>query len=70
MCILYHGNAADILSSQLSARPRKLFLVYWFREGWSRQDIIAVVFYLNFVPNIEWIICDLSFDKLVSSHGL
>jgi len=66
MCILYHGNAADILISQLSARPRKLFLVYWFREGWSRQDIMAVVFYLNFVPNLEWIICDLSFDKLVS----
>jgi hypothetical protein len=66
MSILYHGNAADILKAKLSSRPVLLWVVYWFREGWSIKDIEEVAVYLNNLPNLEWIIVDLSFADLCS----
>jgi len=65
MSILFHGSAASVLKERLSFRPQHLWLIYWFSQGWGSKDIIEVIKYLNHVPNIEWIITDLSFDKLV-----
>jgi hypothetical protein len=53
MSLLFHGNAIDVLKSELSSRPSYLWIVYWFREGWSTDDIEAVVRYLNNLPNLE-----------------
>ena len=64
MSLLFHGNAIDVLKSELSSRPSYLWIVYWFREGWSTDDIEAVVRYLNNLPNLEWIIVDLSYAQL------
>ena len=62
MSLLFHGNAADILLERLSIHPLFLWVVYWFRQGWSYNDIQAVALYLNNVPNLEWIIVDLTFE--------
>jgi hypothetical protein len=64
MSLLFHGNAADILLERLSIHPLFLWVVYWFRQGWSYNDIQAVALYLNNVPNLEWIIVDLTFEDL------
>lgn len=42
-----------------------LKLIYWFRRGWSEKDIIDVIYYAcRSFANLEYIICDMTAEKL------
>jgi len=65
MSILFQGNATDILPRELGEKPLLAFLVYWFRQGWSEEDICNMISFLNTFFNLEWLITDMSAKTLL-----
>ena len=59
------GVSALIATLGMSGPILHCVLFYWFREGWSPEDIEAVVKYLNeFLVNLEVFVCDMTCDTL------
>ena len=65
------GSALNVMIEKFGPmgkwRSLHLKLVYWFRQGWSQFDIVKLIEYMcDKFPKLEWIICDMSADKLVN----
>ena len=64
MTLLFQGDANKVLRDNLGENPALAFLVYWFSNGWSEEDIKLQIEYLNSFLNLEWLITNMSEETL------
>jgi hypothetical protein len=72
MTQLYQGDAKAILSKLFGTSDDivHLRLVYWFREGWNKDDISGMIELCNeSLPNLNVLVCDMSSEVLINKFG-
>jgi hypothetical protein len=68
MSQFFEGDGINFLIKLLGSTDSivHLRLLYWFREGWDPNDVLAVLDFFNrLVINLEWIICDMKREMLL-----
>ena len=72
MTQFYQGDAKAILSQLFGTSDDivHLRLIYWFREGWQKDDIKGMIELCNeFLPNLNVLVCDMSSEVLINTFG-